>query len=256
MSKTAFIDGNKSLGIPGTQVTAAFLNALQSHRHDGLDQDGSAPKLYAAATGSANALAVAFSPALAAHCAGMPVNVLVSANNTGACTIAVNGLDPVAITKRGADPLVAGDIKAGQMICRVYDGTRYQLIGINQGQSFTIGDTDLVTLDLLLRNLTNNQWYTWDISSYLPAGAVYAVVDVEWISTAALGHKLYGRTNGSSAAGIVLFSSQIPVWPFTTSNQVIVPLGTNLKFDYKFTDLGTGSSEGCEVKFRLQGWLK
>lgn len=43
MGKTVFTDGDPSLGILGTLVSAAFLNALQSHKHDGKDQDGSAP---------------------------------------------------------------------------------------------------------------------------------------------------------------------------------------------------------------------
>lgn len=43
MAKTIFIDGDGSLGISGTIVSAAFLNALQNHKHDGKDQDGSAP---------------------------------------------------------------------------------------------------------------------------------------------------------------------------------------------------------------------
>lgn len=43
MAKTVFIDGNPSLGILGTIVTAAFLNLIFNHKHDGLNQDGSAP---------------------------------------------------------------------------------------------------------------------------------------------------------------------------------------------------------------------
>jgi microcystin-dependent protein len=40
MSKTVFVDGDPSQGIVGTKVTATFLNALNNHRHLGLDEDG------------------------------------------------------------------------------------------------------------------------------------------------------------------------------------------------------------------------
>lgn len=49
MGKTVFTEGNPSQGIPATKVTDDFLNAIQGHKHDGLDQDGSAPKVNLAA---------------------------------------------------------------------------------------------------------------------------------------------------------------------------------------------------------------
>ena len=42
MAKTVFVDGDPSTGVQGTVVDAAFLNAIFAHRHDGLNQDGSA----------------------------------------------------------------------------------------------------------------------------------------------------------------------------------------------------------------------
>lgn len=45
MAKTLFNDGDPSLGILGTRVLAAFLNKIFSHKHDGLDQDGSVAKI-------------------------------------------------------------------------------------------------------------------------------------------------------------------------------------------------------------------
>lgn len=44
MAKTTFVDGDPGLGILGTIVNAAFLNKIFTHRHDGVDADGSAPK--------------------------------------------------------------------------------------------------------------------------------------------------------------------------------------------------------------------
>jgi hypothetical protein len=48
--------------------------------------------------------------------------------NTGASTLSVDGLAVKAITKFGTVPLVAGDIRAGQVCVVVYDGTRFQLL--------------------------------------------------------------------------------------------------------------------------------
>jgi hypothetical protein len=44
-AKTVFVDGTPSLGIKGTTVTAAFLNAVNAHDHHGDDADGSNPQL-------------------------------------------------------------------------------------------------------------------------------------------------------------------------------------------------------------------
>lgn len=133
MAKTAFSAGNQAQGTKGTKVTAAFLNALQTHRHDGLDNDGSCPLDYAAAGGTANAITVALTPAITAHVIGLPIWFKASAANTGVATIAINGLAAVAIRKNATAALVAGDIAAGQIVQMVYDGTYYQLI--NNGQT-------------------------------------------------------------------------------------------------------------------------
>lgn len=43
MAKTNFINGDPSQQIVGTVVTAAFLNSIFNHVHDGVDDDGHAP---------------------------------------------------------------------------------------------------------------------------------------------------------------------------------------------------------------------
>jgi hypothetical protein len=44
-TKTNFVNGDPSQGILGTIVDAAWLNKVFNHRHTGLDEDGSAPKI-------------------------------------------------------------------------------------------------------------------------------------------------------------------------------------------------------------------
>ncbi len=128
MAKTLFSDGNPLQGILGTIVNAAFLNKIFSHRHDGLDQDGSAPLEYAADTGAANAYAIALTPALTAHVAGLPIHFKAANANTGASTLVVNGLDAVAIKQVDGSDLPAGAIVAGQIVSVIYTGAVYMLV--------------------------------------------------------------------------------------------------------------------------------
>lgn len=55
---------------------------------------------------------------------------LVPANtNTGAATIAVNGITAVAVTKNGSIALTGGELIAGQCYLLMWDGTRMQIVG-------------------------------------------------------------------------------------------------------------------------------
>ena len=47
MPKTTFVDGDPSNNILGTILTAAFLNALNNHRHSGANEDGAGALDYA-----------------------------------------------------------------------------------------------------------------------------------------------------------------------------------------------------------------
>ena len=128
MAKTIFIDGDPAQGILGTIVNALFLNKIFSHRHDGGDADGSAPINYAADTGAADAYAIALVPALSAHVPGMSIRLLVGHANTGASTLAINALAPVALKYPDGSALGAGALKAGEMVTVIYDGTNYQVV--------------------------------------------------------------------------------------------------------------------------------
>ncbi len=127
MAKTVFSDGNPLQGILGTIVNALFLNKIFSHRHDGLDQDGSAPLDYAPDTGAANAYAIALTPALTAHVAGLPIHFKAANANTGASTLAVDALAAVAVKQVDGSDLPAGSIVAGQMVTVIYTGAAYML---------------------------------------------------------------------------------------------------------------------------------
>jgi microcystin-dependent protein len=125
MGKTVFSDTPPQ----GTIVTAAFLNALNAQRHDGLDDDGHGVLDYAVTSGSANAYVLTLNPALAAHVAGMPIRFKANFTNTAAATININNLGAVALKKNYNQALAASDILSGQIITICFDGTNYQVTG-------------------------------------------------------------------------------------------------------------------------------
>ncbi|MDP3048906.1 MAG: hypothetical protein Q8N12_05675 [Thermodesulfovibrionales bacterium] len=93
MPKTTFVDGDKSQGIQGSKIFAAFLHKWfgtsggTGHRHSGLNEDGSAPIDYAPDTGAANAYVITLAPALTARVVGMPIHFMAANANTGASTL-------------------------------------------------------------------------------------------------------------------------------------------------------------------------
>jgi hypothetical protein len=132
MTKTIFSDTPPL----GTVVTAAFLNLLNNHRHAGTDTDGDGALDYAVSSGSANAYAITLALALTANIQGMPIRFKANFTNTGAVTLAINGMTAVALKKNVNAPLVAGDIQSGQIYTVCFDGTYFQVfngtfLGVN-----------------------------------------------------------------------------------------------------------------------------
>lgn len=78
-------------------------------------------------TGSANAVAIAPSPAITAYAAYQEFTFKAGATNTGATTINVNSLGTKNIFNQGA-ALRGGEIVSGQMYKVAYDGTQFNLI--------------------------------------------------------------------------------------------------------------------------------
>lgn len=103
------------------QITSVWLNKVFNHRHDGLDQDGSAPIDYAADNGAANAYAIALTPPITAHIPGLPIYFKAANANTGASTLSVNGLAAVAIKRSSGAALSGGEIQAGEIVGVVYN---------------------------------------------------------------------------------------------------------------------------------------
>jgi hypothetical protein len=83
---------------------------------------------YIADGGTANARTATCSPAITSLTTGLRLLLKSSVANTGATTLAVNGLTAKAIKKSVSTDLGSGDIALGAIYEVVYDGTNFQLI--------------------------------------------------------------------------------------------------------------------------------
>ena len=82
---------------------------------------------YAEDGGANDNYAITLSPAPTAYTAGMTIAFKANTANTGAATLNVNGLGAKTIVKDYNATLDDNDIKAGQVVIVVYDGTNFQL---------------------------------------------------------------------------------------------------------------------------------
>ena len=93
------------------------------------------------AGGTADALTLTPSPAIAAYAAGQVFRFKAGASpNTGAATVAVSGLTAQTIQKDGG-ALAAADISAGKWYSLLYDGTQFQLSAWASGAVVAASET-------------------------------------------------------------------------------------------------------------------
>lgn len=84
--------------------------------------------------GSANIITLQALPGQPAYTAGMTLEWVASITNTSTVTLNLNGLGAKDLSKFGAKPLQANDLKAGLHYKAVYDGTRFQLLNPSANQ--------------------------------------------------------------------------------------------------------------------------
>ena len=91
-------------------------------------------------TGSADAYAIAPSPAITAYAAGQRFAFIAANASTGASTVDVSGLGTKAIQYQAA-ALTGAEIKAGALIVVEYDGTQFQMISPSALPASVVDDT-------------------------------------------------------------------------------------------------------------------
>ncbi len=78
--------------------------------------------------GNANAITAATSPSFIPQ-AGTVVSFKVASNNTSAVTLDLNGSGASNVYKNNNAPLIANELKVGQVITVVFDGTDWEMVG-------------------------------------------------------------------------------------------------------------------------------
>lgn len=84
-------------------------------------------------TGTANAIALAPSPAITAYAAGQMFRFPAGGTNTGPVTIATSGLAVRALKSPAGAVLTGGELVAGAVYDIVDDGTQYQMLNYTAG---------------------------------------------------------------------------------------------------------------------------
>jgi hypothetical protein len=125
----ARIEGIQSIILPQDAVSA---EAVQKSN---LTYDNNAG-------GATDAYTATLSPAPASLNAGLLVMFKANSNNTGPATLNVNTLGDVPLKKDGGDDLAADDIKSGQIVAAIYDGTNFQLVSGTGGSGGGGGTMD------------------------------------------------------------------------------------------------------------------
>lgn len=139
-----FSNGDPATGTPATVVDQDWLNGVTGELISIIQAAGLSPAKgtnnqaitaikeliqqqtgnYALDTGAANAYAIALNPAVAALGAaqdGLTVRVKIVHANTGAATLAVNGLAPVAWVREDGTALQSGDLPAASIASATFD---------------------------------------------------------------------------------------------------------------------------------------
>jgi hypothetical protein len=105
------------LGVGSAAGDSANLSQVQS----------TVTKLLTSVSGTDTITAVG-APVVAAYAAGQMFYFVATGDNTGAVTLNIDSLGAKAVTRDGSVALVAGDIKSGEVVVVVYDGTRFQVV--------------------------------------------------------------------------------------------------------------------------------
>ena len=115
------------------------------------------------------------SPSLTAYASGQMFAFVAANTNTGAVTINISGLGAKAITKNGTTALSAGDLTANYLFVVVYDGTRFQVVGVSATTFTNLTVSGVLTLSGAGVQLTSSGTGAWKLpvgtTAQRPTGA-------------------------------------------------------------------------------------
>jgi hypothetical protein len=169
----SLLDGRVFERVSGTYVEKLALDAQ------------SGKWVYAADSGTADALVVKLAPVPTAYVAGMALRIKAANSNTGPASLNVNGLGAKAIKRRDGTPLLPGDIVAGAAQSYVYDGTNFQMPGAT-------GKPELLANTTIYVNATTGSDTLYDGGSATVSGSTGPFKTIQKAIDAAF---VYGPSN-------------------------------------------------------------
>ena len=123
------------LGVGSAAGDSANLSQVQS----------TVTKLLASVSGADTVTATA-SPTLAAYAAGQMFYFVAAGDNTTSVTLNIDALGAKAVTRDGSVALAAADIKSGEVVVVVYDGTRFQVVSqLNSAGNATFANVSITS---------------------------------------------------------------------------------------------------------------
>lgn len=118
-------------------------------------------QIYAADSVGTDSYAITLTPAITAYSIGMVIRFLAGTANTGAATLAVNGLSAISITKNYNTALATGDILQNQIVEVIYDGTQFQMLSPVAGGSNALDGSETgITLSRSTNGTTDSTGFT------------------------------------------------------------------------------------------------
>jgi hypothetical protein len=235
-------------------IDAEFITQLEAAV---FTQVGLKQLLYAADGGSTDAYAITLPVAPDAYTdiLGLPISFKANTINTGAATLNVNSLGAKAIKKNGSDALDDGNIKAGQIVTVVYDGTNFQLqtdipasmdfSTLNAPQGFLINGKIVTSvasnnLTVAIKGLDGNDPSATN-KVYVRIGNTVRTI------TAALSVTLNAGTNYFNAGGAVVATQEVDYFAYlgwkAASSAVILGV-SRIGFGRVYSDFsGTSTNE-------------
>jgi hypothetical protein len=210
------------LGVGSAATDSANLSQVQS----------TVTKLLTSVSGTDTITAVG-APVVAAYAAGQMFYFVATGDNTGAVTLNIDSLGAKAVTRDGSVALAAGDIKSGEVVVVVYDGTRFQVVS----QLNSAGDARFANVSIAsslyvggVSTFVGNAGFSANVSiaSALSVGGVAAITGATTI-----GGNL--TLNGGTANGVLYLNGS-----------KVATSGSALTFDG--TNLGVGSAAGANAR--------
>lgn len=218
---------------------------------------------HAADTGSANAYALAPSPAVSAYAAGQMVTLKPVNANTGASTLAVSGLSAVAVKMQDGSALSAGAMLAGGVYLLMHDGTNFVLLNpsISSGAP-QMWVTDLQSSGASPSSATQGAWTkralnTIGVNTISGASHGSGTISLPAGTYSAEGLLVMGNVNGVSGTGYtcrlrdttngVTLIAGMTQAPYLSPSTNIVPcsglftLGGTANVELQYYATGTGS---------------